>query len=53
MGKLMLLGGNLNQQALAQIARAHAGRVKLLHQFDAAAQQLQRRAILRILLGRC
>src|SRR5271157_167627 len=40
MGKLMLLGGNLNLQALAQVAGAHAGRVKVLHQVDAAAQQL-------------
>ncbi len=51
LGKLMLLGRNLDQQALAQIARAHAGRVKLLHQFDAPAQQLKRCRPFRLLLG--
>ena len=43
MVKLVLLRCDLYQQALAQIARAHAGRVELLHQFDAAAQQFKRR----------
>ena len=39
--KLMLLGRNLKQQALAQVARAHAGRVKLLHQFDSPPQPVK------------
>ena len=43
MGKLTLLGGNLDQQALAQIAGADAGRVKLLHHADGAAEQLKQR----------
>ena len=43
LGKLVLLGGNLYQQALAQVAGAHAGRVKMLYQVDAAAQQFKRR----------
>jgi hypothetical protein len=34
MVKLLLLRRDLDQQALAQIARAHSGRVKMLHQVD-------------------
>ena len=45
MAELVLLGGNLDQQALAQIAGAHAGRVEMLHQVDAAAHQLERRGM--------
>ena len=47
----MLLGGDLDEQALAQVAGADAGRVKLLHYFDAAAQQLQRRRLFSIVCG--
>ena len=36
LGKLLLLRGNLDHQALAQIARAHAGRIEMLHQVDGA-----------------
>jgi len=39
--KLMLLGRNLKQQALAQVAGAHAGRVKLPHHFHATPQELE------------
>ena len=35
LGKLLLLGRDLDQQAFAQIPRPHAGRVKMLHQVDA------------------
>ncbi len=40
LGKLALLGGNLDHQALAQVARCHAGRIEMLDQFDGAADQL-------------
>ena len=43
MAELVLLRRDLDQQALAQIARAHAGRVEMLHQVDAAPHQLERR----------
>ena len=46
MGELMLLGGNLNQQALAQVMSAYAGRIKMLHQVDAATQQIKLRLVL-------
>ena len=39
--ELVLLSRNLNHQALAQIPRRHSGRIKVLHQFDAALNQIQ------------
>jgi hypothetical protein len=41
LAKLLLLRRNLDQQALAQIARAYARRVEMLHQVDGAAHQVQ------------
>ena len=38
MAELVLLRRDLDQQALAQIARPHSGRVEMLHQVDAAPQ---------------
>ena len=44
MAKLLLLRRDLDQQAFAQVARAHAGRIEMLHQLDGAAHQLERAA---------
>ena len=41
LGKLQLLGGDLDEQALAQVAGAHAGGVKMLHQVNGAAHQVE------------
>jgi beta-glucosidase-like glycosyl hydrolase len=47
----LLLSRNLNQQALAQIPGAHPGGIKMLHQVDGAAHQVQR--LRRIRLPHC
>ena len=50
MAELVLLGGNLNGQALAQVARAHSGGIEMLHQIDAAPNQIERRGQVRRLV---
>ena len=46
MAELVLLRGNLNQKALAQIPGTHPSRVKMLHQVNAAPQQFNRRGLI-------
>ena len=43
LAELLLLRRHLDHQALAQVPRSHAGRVKMLHQVDRVAHQLKRR----------
>ena len=45
MAELVLLRCNLNRQALAQVARAHAGGIEMLHQIDGAPNQIERRGL--------
>ena len=45
LGKLLLLGRDLDHEALAQIAGANAGGIEMLHQVDAAANEVQRPAV--------
>ena len=41
LGKLVLLGGDLDHQALAQIPRSHACRIKVLHHLNSAFHQIK------------
>ena len=45
--KFLLLGADLDHQALAQVPRANPGRVQMLHQVDAPPDQFQRPCRLR------
>ncbi len=42
MAEFLLLRGDLDQQALAQVARPDAGGIKMLHQVNGSAHQLER-----------
>ena len=52
LGKLALLGRDLNHQAFAQVPRSHTGRVEMLHQVDAAPHQVQRCLLLQLEFGK-
>ena len=45
------LSRNLDHQALTQIARTDAGRIKLLHEIDAPAHQIERRVCVEVLMA--